>query len=98
MTLIPSSSSKRDGLDQERDLCILGYRKMTALIWLFSSFSVKYTWPEAGLRRLEISPSTHRVSKLASRRRLIFSFNAVTVNISFITVTSFRATIRYSTP
>src|ERR1022692_4086153 len=35
-------------------------RNMTTRICADSSFKVKYKWPESGMRRLEISPSTQQ--------------------------------------
>jgi len=45
---------------------------MTALICALSSFRLRYMWPEKWLLRFEISPSTHIVPILFSRRDFIF--------------------------
>src|SRR5207302_376022 len=52
VTCNPFSGRNRSSFADERDI--------TTRICADSSFSVKYKWPESGMRRLEISPSTQQ--------------------------------------
>src|SRR5271169_6393477 len=52
VTCSPFSGRNRNSLADDRNI--------TTRICAASSFSVKYKWPESGMRRLEISPSTQQ--------------------------------------
>src|SRR5208283_387686 len=52
VTCSPFSGRNRNSLADERNI--------TTRILADSSFRVKYKWPESGMRRLEISPSTQQ--------------------------------------
>ena len=70
-TCMPSSSSKRTR--RPRPL------NSTAEIWAPSSLRVKYAWPEPGVRRFEISPSTHIMGNPSSSVVLIDAVSSETV-------------------